>query len=170
MAASIKVLRSITSVTPVTLFRLQAGELVRLRVKDAVLARGRTEYDIATLSYLLSGLDVVVDPPSDRDVQPRGPNGMPVHSKGVGLAVAVANVFEIPAGTKVPWKLCVVHEPSDLYPYSIQPGDRMTPRELNWELTNFLAQPGVVRTEGRDAFYARHPDMHPMVVGFSRNG
>jgi DNA polymerase-3 subunit beta len=30
-------------------------------------------------------------------------------------------------------------------------------------------KPGVVRMESKEAFYARHPDMHPNTVGFSSN-
>ena len=94
--------------------------------------------------------------------------------KGNILAVIVGNskaarrvVFEVPAGSRIPPELCVLHEHSDHY--SVQPAARMSPAALNAALTAFLAQPGVVRMEGKDAFYARHPDMHPSVVGFSEN-
>ena len=103
-----------------------------------------------------------------------GPNGMSMRPKGTALAMIIAPfraprtlVLEVPAGTPIPPELCLLHEHSDHY--SVQPAARMSPAALNAALTAFLSQPGVVRMESKAAFYARHPDMHPNVVGFSSN-
>jgi hypothetical protein len=53
--------------------------------------------------------------------------------------------------------------------FSVQPAQEMAPARLNAALTAFLAQTGVVRMESKEAFYARHPDLHPNAVGFSVN-
>ena len=171
-----KLLGRFAGVLPVALFRIQSGANVRLRLEAAQKAAGRSSFDISAHE----GGKVVLPraPPAPGDATAEelflGPNGMSMRPKGSMLAAIVAPfraqrafVFEVPAGTRIPPELCVLHEHSDHF--SVQPAARMSPAALNAALTAFLAQPGVVRMESKEAFYARHPDMHPNVVGFSSN-
>ena len=177
-AAAPRLLGRFSGVLPVTLFRIQGGASVRLRLEAAQKAAGRTSFDISTHAHE-GGPAVVLPrapPPAGSAEAERflGPNGMSMRPKGTALAMIVAPfraprtlVVEVSAGARIPPELCVLHEHSDHY--SVQPAVRMSPAALNAALTAFLAQPGVVRMESKEAFYARHPDMHPNVVGFSSN-
>jgi hypothetical protein len=159
------------SVTPPTLCRIQGGASVRLRLEAAQRSVGRASFDISAHE---GGAVVRPRVPAGEDERFLGPNGMSMRPKGGMLAVIVGGfkgartiVFEVPAGTPLPPELCVLHEHSDHF--SVQPALEMTPARLNAALTAFLAQPGVIRMESKEVFYARHPDMHPNVVGFSSN-
>jgi len=170
-----KLLGRFAGVLPVTLFRVQGGASVRLRLEAAQRAAGRSSFDISTHE---GGAVVLPRAPASAGAEEElflGPNGMSMRPKGTALAMIVAPfraartlIFEVPAGARIPPELCVLHEHSDHY--SVQPAARMSPAALNAALTAFLAQPGVVRVESKEAFYSRHADMHPDVVGFSRNG
>jgi hypothetical protein len=155
-----------TEVTPVALFRMQGTGNVRLRLESTARAAGRTIFDITEHN----GFVLPREPSEERFL---GPNGMPVRPKGSMLAVLMANfraarpvIFEVPQGTRIPAELVLLHEHSDHY--SVQPATKMTPAQLNKALTNFLSQGGVLRMTKQE-FYERHPDMHPMEVGFSNN-
>jgi hypothetical protein len=171
--AAPRLLGRFAGATPVTLFRIQGGASVRLRLEAAQRAAGRSSFDISAHE---GGAVVRPRAPAGAGEEERflGPNGMSMRPKGAALAMIVAPfraaralVFEVPAGTSLPPELCVLHEHSDHF--SVQPAREMAPAQLNAALTAFLAQPGVVRMESKEAFYARHPDMHPNTVGFSSN-
>jgi hypothetical protein len=156
-----------TTTTPLALFRIQSATSVRLHLEAAARAAGRTSFDIAER-------DGAVWPRAADEPNFLGPNGMSMRPSGHMLAVIVgtfkakgARVFEVPAGAHVPPALVVLHEHSDHY--SVQPAERMTAARLNKELTAFLAQPGVRLHATLADFYAAHPDLHPTVVGFSKN-
>jgi hypothetical protein len=161
------------TVLPVSLFRIQGGASVRLRLEAAQRAAGRSFFDISAHE---GGKVVLPRAPPGAGAEELflGPNGMSMRPKGQALAVVIEHfratrtlIFEMRAGTSIPPELCVLHEHSDHY--SVQPAMTMTPAALNAALTAWLAQPAVLRMDGKDAFYARHPDMRPEVVGFSRN-
>ena len=144
---------------------------MRLRLEAAARAAGRASFDVSAHE---GGAVVRPRAPAGAEECFLGPNGMSMRPKGSMLAVIVAGfkgarslVFEVPAGTRIPSELCVLHEHSDHF--SVQPAQEMAPARLNAALTAFLAQPGVVRMESKEAFYARHPDLHPNAVGFSVN-
>jgi hypothetical protein len=162
------------TVLPVSLFRIQGGASVRLRLEAAQRAAGRSSFDIS--AHEDGKVVLPRAPPGAGGAEELflGPNGMSMRPKGTALAMIVAPfraartfIFEVPAGARIPPELCVLHEHSDHY--AVQPAVRMSPAALNAALTAFLAQPGVVRMESKEAFYERHPDMHPNVVGFSNN-
>ena len=170
-SAAPRLLGRFAGATPVTLFRIQGGAIVRLRLEAAARAAGRASFDVSAHE---GGAVVRPRAPAGADERFLGPNGMSMRPKGSMLAVIVAGfkgarslVFEVPAGTPIPPELCVLHEHSDHF--SVQPAREMAPARLNAALTAFLAQPGVVRMETKEAFYARHPDLHPIAVGFSSN-
>jgi len=174
--SSQKLLGRFAGVLPVSLFRIQSGVNVRLRLEAAQKAAGRESFDISAHENGKVVLPRVPPVPGGAATEELflGPNGMSMRPKGSMLAVLFARfraqrvlIFEVPAGTRIPPELCVLHEHSDHY--SVQPAVRMGPAALNTALTAFLVQPGVVRMESKDAFYARHPDMHPNIVGFSNN-
>lgn len=159
--------------TPVTLFRIQGGASVQLRLEAAAKAAGRTSFDITAHEGGTVVLPCAPAPAGAKELF-LGPNGMSMRPKGSVLGVIVGLfkaartvVFEVPAGARIPPELCMLHEHSDHY--SMQPAVRMSPEALNAALTAFLAQPGILRMEGKEAFYARHPEMLPSVVGFSEN-
>jgi len=173
LRAPSKLLGRFAGVLPVTLFRIAGGVSVRLRLEAAAKAAGRSSFDISAHE---GGAVVLPRAPPGAGAEELflGPNGMSMRPKGTALAMIVAPfraartfVFEVPAGARIPPELCVLHEHSDHF--SVQPAARMSPAALNAALTAFLAQPGVVRMESKEAFYARHADMHPNVVGFSSN-
>ena len=156
-----------TSTTPpFALFRLQSGPRVQLRLEATARVAGRTSFEI-------SAHDGAVHARDTAETRFLGPNGMSMRPLGAALAMIVAPfrgkclVHEVPANTPLPPELVVLHEHSDHY--SVQPAVTMTPSALNAALTAWLALPGVLRMSGKEAFYARHPDMLPEVVGFSRN-
>ena len=173
-AAARKLLGRFVGTTPVTLFRVQGGANVRLRREATQKTLGRRGFDVA------ASPEGVVLPrvAAGADEHFLGPNGMSARPKCAILAINFFGhstggnkrtlVFEVPAGTVIPPELVVLQEEPDLY--SFEPAVPMTPTKLNAALTAFLAGPTIVKMEGKDAFYSRHPDMHPNVVGFSRNG
>ena len=167
MTASL-LLGRFTSVTPITLFRVQSGLKVKLHPEAAARAAGRRSYDIAERD------DGRVWPRDAAEVAFLGPNGMSMRPLGNMLSVIIgtfkarnALVFEVPAGTPLPPELVLLHEHSDHY--ALQPAQRMALVELNASLSKFLVQPQVRKYAGLEAFYAAHPAMHPSVVGFSEN-
>ena len=153
---------------PVTLFRIQGGASVRLRLLSAARAAGRASFDIA------DDAGGCVQPRAASEACFLGPNGMSMRPLGGMLAVIVANfrgararIFEVPAGTPLPPQLALLHEHSDHY--AVQPAAPMTAVALNAALTAWLAQPAVLCLSDKAAFYARHPEMRPEAVGFSEN-
>lgn len=76
-------------------------------------------------------------------------------------------LFEVPAGTPLPPELVLLHEHTDHY--ALQPAQQMSLETLNKVLTRFLAQEAVRKFKDLSEFYEAHPDMHPRVVGFSKN-
>ena len=157
-----------STVTPISLFRIQAGVKVRLRSEALARAAGRKSFDIAERE---GGVVVPVDPAVPEFL---GPNGMSMRPAGRMLAVIVgtfrsskALLYEVPAGTRIPTSLVLLHEHSDHY--SMQPAERMPLARLNAALTTFLSQEEVIRHASIDAFYEKHPDHHPTKVGFSEN-
>ena len=167
MAVGGKLIGRFVGATPVALVRIAGGTNVRLRAEATQKAAGRTSFDI-------SAPDGIVAPRDPAEERFLGPNGMPMRSKGPTLAIIVGTfkapktvLHEVPQGTPIPPELVVLHEHSDHY--SVQPAERMTLTKLNAALTAFLAQPGVARFDSKEAWYQRHPDMRPEVVGFSNN-
>jgi hypothetical protein len=173
MASSKLLIGRFTGVTPVALFRIQGGAGVRLRREAAQKAAGRELFDVSV------GDDGLVHPRDPAETQYTGPNGMLLRPKGFVFAIALdafrggakTRVFEVPKGSPIPPELVLLHEHGD--DYSLQPAVSMRPAQLDKALTAFLGQgqgQGVVcHSKGKEAFYEAHPDMHPMVVGFSRN-
>ena len=156
-----------TSITPVSLFRVQSGLAVSLRPEAAARAAGRRSYDISEREGAVWARDA-----SEKAFL--GPNGMSMRPLGTTLAVLIATfkarntlVLEVPAGTPLPPELVLLHEHTDHY--ALQPAQRMTLVELNDSLSKFLAQPQVRKYGDVEAFYAAHPAMHPFEVGFSEN-
>jgi hypothetical protein len=156
-----------TSVTPVTLFRVQSGLKVNLRPEAAARAAGRRSFDISEREGAVWARDA-----SEKAFL--GPNGMSLRPLGNMLAVLIGTfkarntlVFEVPAGTPLPPELVLLHEHSDHY--ALQPAQRMTLVELNDSLSKFLAQPRARKYANLEAFYEAHPAMHPYEVGFSEN-
>jgi hypothetical protein len=153
--------------TPLTLFRIQSGAVVRLRPEAVARAAGRTSFDIVENSQ---GCVLPRDP---AEALFMGPNGMSMRPEGSALAIIFASfrgkgrVFEVPAGTPIPAELVLLHEHSDHY--ALQPAEAMTLKRLNSALTSFLSQPTVRLHLTSDDFYSAHPSMHPSVVGFSEN-
>jgi len=153
--------------TPLVLFRIQSCAAVRLRLEATARAAGRTSFDIVER-------DGSVWPRAADEVNFLGPNGMSMRPAGNILAVLASNlkakgahIFEVPAGTCLPPSLVLLHEHSDHY--AMQPAVNMKAARLNKELTAFLAQPGVLLHKSLAAFYTAHPNMHPNVIGFSKN-
>ena len=159
--------RFATTSPPVALFRLQGGPRVLLRLEAAARAAGRASFDISARG--------AVHARDAAEAHFLGPNGMSMRPLGTSLAMIIAPfrgkclVHEVPPCTPlwIPPELVILHEHSDNY--SVQPAVTMTPAALNAALTAWLAQPAVQRMDCKEAFYARHPDMRPEVVGFSRN-
>ena len=158
--------RFTTTSPPLALFRLQGGPRVLLLLEAAARAAGRATFDISARDGAVHARDAA-------EAHFLGPNGMSMRPIGTALAMIIAPfrgkclVHEVPPCTPLPPELVILHEHSDHY--SVQPAITMTPAALNAALTAWLAQQTVLRMDGKDAFYARHPDMRPEVVGFSRN-
>ena len=138
--------------TPVTLFRIQSAAKVNLRLKSAQLAAGRSSFDI-------SSTDGFVHPCNEPAFL--GPNGMSIRPQGRMLAIISATirtrarVYEIPAGTRIPSELVLLHEHNDLY--ALQPAERMTIAQCNAALTAFLVQDSVRLHKSVADFNAAHP-------------
>ena len=158
-SAAPKLLGRFASATPVALFRVQGSAGVRLRLETPEKVASGASFDISAhegfvLPRTAAGAEELF----------LGPNGMSVRPKGAVLGAIVANyrgarmsVYEVPEGTTIPQELVVLHEHGDHY--SVQPAKRMTPKELNAALTAFLAGPTVIKMEGKEAFFKRHPDL-----------
>ena len=158
--------RFTTTSPPLSLFRLQSGPRVQLRLEAAAHAAGRASFDISARDGAVHARDAA-------EAHFLGPNGMLMRPIGPVFAVLLAGfrgkclVHEVPPCTPLPPELVLLHEHSDLY--SVQPARSMTPAALNAALTAWLAQPAVLRMDSKEAFYARYPDMRPEIVGFSEN-
>jgi hypothetical protein len=157
-----------TNSVPLTLFRVQNGLGVKLRLEAEARAAGLHSYDITEQP---DGLLWPVDPKEPLFL---GPNGMSMRPAGNMFSVIVGTfrsprtrLFEVPEGTLLPPELVLLHEHTDHY--ALQPAERMTLTALNAALTKFLAQKSVRKFKDTAAFYEAYPSMHPSVVGFSEN-
>jgi hypothetical protein len=182
-AAASWAMRRVTGRVPVTLFRVQTTAKVRLRVGEApaVAPPGSPKPTMTPRDdpEVLATGGVVSPRPPSHFASPGlhfPPNGMRMLPKSAPFAVLVCftrsrglRLFEVPEGTPVPPSLALVQDHELGWcaePAGPQP---MTVAALQRELDAFLRTPGVVLHANKDAFYAAHPDMTQMAVGFSEN-
>lgn len=140
--------------TPLTLFRIQSAAKVSLRAEAVQRAAGRTSFDITCSAdgFVHARDEITFLGP---------PNGIGMRPEGRMLAVIAATfrkrarVYEVPAGTRIPPELVLLHEHSDHY--AMQPATRMTLARCNAALTAFLLQDGVRLHKSVADFNAAHP-------------
>lgn len=155
-----------TAKTPITLFRVQPGVAVKLRLHAEAVAAGRTSFDV----YEINGKILPKDP---KEKVFSGPNGMSMRPAGPMWASILAGyrgkarIYEIPEGTAIPPELVLLHEHSDHY--AMQPTKEMTLKELDGHLTAWLKSPGVKVFTTKAEFYAAHPELTPGAMGFSES-
>eukprot|EP00695_Tsukubamonas_globosa_P004014 TRINITY_DN977_c0_g1_i1.p1 TRINITY_DN977_c0_g1~~TRINITY_DN977_c0_g1_i1.p1 ORF type:complete len:169 (+),score=26.13 TRINITY_DN977_c0_g1_i1:47-508(+) len=120
---------------PVDLFRIQKAQL--FASVNAWPRRSLAERHMTFLSRMASSS------PAPQDVFIR-PNGMSLRPVGSALSDFVTqeppsvNIFRIPANTKLPSELVLLHEYAQSY--SLQTSVACKPEELNARLTNFLRE------------------------------
>ncbi|KAK4151342.1 hypothetical protein C8A00DRAFT_17241 [Chaetomidium leptoderma] len=120
---------------PMTMFRLNAGNTIKLRAYSA--AKPNKSYDVVTYDG-----DFVR--PTDDFTQYHHPNGASMRPEGKVLTGLVDNfkgnnvmVYKVPKGTSVPEDLLLVHEHTDHY--SLQPRVQMSVEDLNAKLDSFYS-------------------------------
>ncbi|KAL8921734.1 MAG: hypothetical protein Q9172_003851 [Xanthocarpia lactea] len=150
---------------PINVFKTLAKELFRVNNGPSIRLRASPNKPKGAYDLLTEGGKVkpkALDPNSY--AAPNGASMRPNTAAQKRLVTifnrSTAVVYSLPAGTKLPEDLLMVHEFRDHY--SLQAATEMTVEELNSKITTFLKNNGKTLTKELnsllDTFYAEHAE------------